>query len=180
LKNIRATVKLAAQLDLKLVTFHAGFLPHDESDPGFAKMMERLTVVAKMFAVESISLGLETGQETAAALATLLKKLACPNVGVNFDPANMILYDKGDPIEALRILQPWILQVHLKDARRTKTTGIWGEEVAVGMGDVDWQKFFSTLNEIRFTGNFVIEREAGNQRIADIRAAREIFQKFNR
>jgi sugar phosphate isomerase/epimerase len=180
LKNIRATVKLAAQLDLKLVTFHAGFLSHHESDPGFAKMMKRLTVVAKMFAAENILLGLETGQETAAALAALLKKLACPNVGVNFDPANMILYDKGDPIEALWILQPWIRQVHLKDAKRTRVPGTWGEEVPVGAGDVDWRNFFSTLNEIQFAGNFVIEREAGNQRIADIRAAREIFQKFNR
>jgi sugar phosphate isomerase/epimerase len=180
LKNIRATVKLAAQLGLKLVTFHAGFLPHDESDPGFVKMMERLATVAGMFAAENISLGLETGQETAAALAALLKKLSCSNIGVNFDPANMILYDKGDPIEALWILQPWIRQVHLKDAKRTQVPGTWGEEVPVGTGDVDWRKFFSTLNEIQFTGNFVIEREAGNQRVADIRAAREIFLKFNR
>jgi hydroxypyruvate isomerase len=179
LKNIRAIVKLAAQLGLKLVTFHAGFLPHDESDPSFVRMMERLTIVAKMFAAENISLGLETGQETATALATLLKKLSCPNLGVNFDPANMILYDKGDPIEALRVLQPWIRQVHLKDAKRTQVPGTWGEEVPVGTGDVDWRNFFSTLNEIRFSGHFVIEREAGNQRIADIRAAREIFLKFN-
>ena len=178
LENVRATVKLAAELNLKLVTFHAGFLPHDEADPNFAKMIERLAIVAKLFAAEQISLGLETGQETAQALAALLSKLDCPNVGVNFDPANMILYDKGDPIEALRILQSWIRQVHIKDAKRTRTPGTWGEEVTVGTGDVDWRKFFSTLNEIRFSGNFVIEREAGNQRIADIRAAREIFLKW--
>ncbi len=180
LENVRATVKLAAELNLKLVTFHAGFLPHDEADPSFAKMIKRLTTVAGMFVTEKISLGLETGQETAQALATLLNKLPCPNVGVNFDPANMILYDKGDPITALRVLGPWIRQVHLKDARRTKTPGTWGEEVAVGSGQVDWPGFFATLKELQFAGDFVIEREAGAQRVEDICTARDIFQKHYR
>jgi sugar phosphate isomerase/epimerase len=90
----------------------------------------------------------------------------------------MILYGKGDPIAALRTLAPWIRQVHLKDAKCTRIPGTWGEEVPVGTGDVDWRNFFSTLNDIHFTGDVVIEREAGNQRIADIRMAREIFQKF--
>ncbi len=180
LKNIRATVALAAELGMKLVTFHAGFLPHDEADPNFSKMIKRLTTVAGLFAAENIAVGLETGQETAAALATLLNKLPCPNVGVNFDPANMILYDKGDPIAALRVLGPWIRQVHLKDARRAQTPGTWGEEVLVGAGDVNWPRFFSTLKELQFAGDFVIEREAGGQRVADICTARDVFQKFNR
>jgi sugar phosphate isomerase/epimerase len=179
LENIRATVKLAANLKLKLVTFHAGFLPHDEADSNFSKMIERLTTVAKLFASENISLGLETGQETASALAALLSKLACPNVGVNFDPANMILYDKGDPVTALRVLGPWIRQVHLKDANRTKTLGAWGEEVPVGSGQVDWPRFFATLKELKFAGDFVIEREAGNERVADVCTARDAFLKFN-
>ncbi|MES1180807.1 MAG: sugar phosphate isomerase/epimerase family protein [Verrucomicrobiota bacterium] len=178
LKNIRATVALAAELDLKLVTFHAGFLPDDESDPAFAKMLKRLATVAELFAEKKIRLALETGQESAPSLATLLEKLNHPNLGVNFDPANMILYGKGDPIAALRTLAPWIRQVHLKDAKRTQIPGTWGEEVPVGTGDVDWRNFFSTLNEIHFTGDVVIEREAGNQRITDVRTAREIFQKF--
>ena len=53
-----------------------------------------------------------------------------PNIGVNFDPANMILYDKGDPVKALHVLAPWMRQVHIKDAKRTKIPGTWGEEVA--------------------------------------------------
>src|ERR1022692_753950 len=177
LKNIEATASLAARMDLKLVTFHAGFLPHDESDPHFAKMLKRLAEVADIFAAQKISLGLETGQETATALAALLQKLKRPNVGANFDPANMILYNKGNPIEALRVLGPWIHQVHIKDALRTKVPGTWGEEVAVGTGEVDWRAFFETLKQLKFTGNFVIEREAGAQRIADIRAARDVVEK---
>jgi L-ribulose-5-phosphate 3-epimerase len=177
LKNIEATAGLAARMDLKLVTFHAGFLPHEQTDPHFAKMLKRLAEVADIFAAQKISLGLETGQETATALAALLQKLKRPNVGANFDPANMILYNKGNPIEALRVLGPWIHQVHIKDALRTKVPGTWGEEVAVGTGEVDWRAFFETLKQLKFTGNFVIEREAGAQRIADIRAARDVVEK---
>ena len=176
-KNIQATVVLAQQLGLKLITFHAGFLPHDEKDPNFARMLRRLTEVADVFHAAGLMLGLETGQETAPVLVQLLKKLNRPNVGVNFDPANMILYDKGNPIEALRVLGPWIRQVHIKDATRTKVPGLWGAEVPVGTGEVDWPAFFATLEQLRFTGDFVIEREAGSQRVEDIRAARGVVEK---
>jgi sugar phosphate isomerase/epimerase len=172
--NIRATAALAQQLGLKLVTFHAGFLPHEEKDPNFAKMLRRLAETADVFQAANIGLGLETGQETALVLVQLLQKLKRPNLGVNFDPANMILYDKGNPIAALRVLGPWIRQVHIKDARRTKVTGTWGEEVAAGTGEVDWPAFFAALREVNYTGDFVIEREAGGQRVADIRTAKAV------
>jgi L-ribulose-5-phosphate 3-epimerase len=175
--NIRATAALAQKLGLKLVTFHAGFLPHEEKDPAFARMLRRLAETADAFQAAGIALGLETGQETAPVLVQLLQKLNRPNVGVNFDPANMILYDKGNPIAALRSLGPWIRQVHIKDARRTKVPGTWGEEVAVGTGEVDWRAFFATLRELSFAGDCVIEREAGSQRVADIRAAKEVVLK---
>jgi sugar phosphate isomerase/epimerase len=175
--NIQAIAALAQQLGLKLVTFHAGFLPHEESDPDFAKMLRRLTEVADIFQAAGVVLGLETGQETASVLAQLLQKLQRPNVGVNFDPANMILYDKGNPIEALRLLGPWIRQVHIKDAKRTRVPGTWGEEVPAGEGEVDWPAFFATLTEINFTGHCVIEREAGDQRVVDIKKAKALVEK---
>ena len=176
--NIQATVALAQQLGLKLVTFHAGFLPHTEQDPNFAKMLRRLGVVAEVFQTANIALGLETGQEMAPVLAQFLHKFKYPNVGVNFDPANMILYGKGNPTPALMGLGPWIRQVHIKDARRTKVPGTWGEEVAVGTGEVDWPAFFATLRKLNYTGDFVIEREAGSQRVADIRTAKEVVAKM--
>ena len=179
LKSIHATVEIATALGLKLVTFHAGFVPHDPADPDFAKMVARLKTVAEIFAAADMSVGLETGQETADGLTELLEELRQPNVIVNFDPANMLLYGKGDPIHALRRLAPWIRQVHVKDATQTTIPGTWGEEVAVGTGQVDWPAFFSTLTDIHFTGDIVIEREAGDQRLADIRTAREvIFQSI--
>jgi hydroxypyruvate isomerase len=173
-ENIRATAALAHELGLRLVTFHAGFLPHDEADPGFAKMLKRLAEAADAFGTAEVALGLETGQETAADLARLLTKLNLPGVGVNFDPANMILYDKGDPIAALRVLGPWIRQVHIKDARRTRVPGTWGQEVTAGTGDVNWPALFQTLAQANFAGDFVIEREAGDQRVADIRIAKKV------
>ena len=171
-RNLQAVAALAAKLGLRLVTFHAGFLPHDEADPDFRKLLERIDRIAGVFARDGIALGFETGQETAETLAAFLRVLGRKDVGVNFDPANMILYDKGEPLAALRTLAPWIRQCHLKDARRTRVPGTWGEEVAVGAGEVDWAAFLGTLESLGFNGDLCIEREAGTQRVADIRAGR--------
>lgn len=178
--NIQRTAEIASALGLKLVTFHAGFLPHEESDPAFAALLARMREVADVFAARGIDLGLETGQESADTLAAFLRVLDRRNVGVNFDPANMILYDKGDPIAALRTLAPWLKQCHLKDATRTRVPGTWGEEVAVGTGQVDWARFFAVLEEIGFKGYCCIEREAGTQRVEDIRSGREYVESLLR
>lgn len=180
LANFRKGAEIGAQLGLKLVTFHAGFLPH-ETDAGFPKMKNRLDTLGSIFAEKGIALGLETGQETADELAALMRCLdgnKDNNIGVNFDPANMILYDKGDPVAALRTLAPWLRQIHIKDATRTKVPGTWGEEVPTGSGDVDWGRFFEALRELRYAGDFAIEREAGTQRVDDICTAREFLGRF--
>jgi sugar phosphate isomerase/epimerase len=169
---------LAKSLNLRLVTFHAGFLPEDDRDPAFSKMLDRIRRVAEVFAARDIDLGFETGQERAGSLMEFLGKLDCPNVGVNFDPANMILYDMGDPIEALRTLAPRLKQCHLKDANRTRQRGNWGEEVQLGTGQVDWPAFFRTLDEIGYTGDLAMEREAGAQRAEDILAARRFVESI--
>ncbi|MBN2506632.1 MAG: sugar phosphate isomerase/epimerase [Verrucomicrobia bacterium] len=175
-RNIQETARIAQDLGLSLVSFHAGFLPHEERDPAFARLQDRIRQVADAFAARQIALAFETGQETAATLRTFLEKLERPNVGVNFDPANMILYAKGDPIEALRVLGPWIRQVHIKDAVPTKQPGTWGEEVVTGTGAVDWRAFFAVLAEVKFAGYCSIEREAGTQRVQDILAARQFIE----
>jgi sugar phosphate isomerase/epimerase len=179
-KNVQANAEVAGRLGLKLVTFHAGFLPHDEKDPTFGKLQDRLRRVADAFQARGIALGLETGQETADTLAAFLRKLGHANMGVNLDPANMILYDKGDPVAAIALLGPWLKQCHLKDAVRTKVPGQWGEEVVLGTGQVDWKAFFAALSAAGFTGDLCIEREAGKQRVADVRAAREHVERLAR
>ena len=97
-----------------------------------------------------------------------MKNRGANNVAVNFDPANMILYDMDDPIEALHLLAPYVRQVHVKDAKRTKVKGQWGEEVIVGTGEVDWIAFVRILAEVDFEGGYIFEREAGDNRVGDI------------
>jgi L-ribulose-5-phosphate 3-epimerase len=177
--NIEAVASIAAGHGLKTVTFHAGFLPHEENDPGFAKLLDRITQIADVFDASGIELGFETGQETADTLRLFLEKLDRPSVGVNFDPANMLLYDKGDPIDALETLAPFLKQCHIKDATQTKEAGTWGAEVTVGTGEVDWPAFFATLAKLGYEGDCCIEREAGEQRVADIKTAREFVTQLN-
>jgi sugar phosphate isomerase/epimerase len=178
-RNIETNAVIARQLRLKLVTFHAGFIPQEEGDPAFKKLYDRIVLIADRFGAKGIDLGFETGQETAETLRAFLIRLNRPNVGVNFDPANMILYDKGNPIDALRALGPWLKQCHIKDAIRTKTAGTWGEEVVVGLGDVNWNQFFAVLREMKFNGDLCIEREAGPQRVSDISAARQFLESLS-
>jgi L-ribulose-5-phosphate 3-epimerase len=177
-RNIQADAEIAEKLGLKLVTFHAGFLPHDTGSAEFKKLLQRIAEIADVYAERDIELGFETGQETAETLNEFLDELDRPNVGVNFDPANMILYEKGDPIQALRTLGPRLKQCHIKDATRTKVPGNWGEEVRVGTGEVDWPAFFKTLETLQFGGDLAIEREAGKQRVEDIRAARQVVENI--
>jgi len=174
--NFEESAAIAKKMGLKLVTFHAGFIPEDESHPSFSKMMQRLDEVADIFMSQNVLLGLETGQETAHELSTLLQKLNHPNIGVNFDPANMILYGKGDPVKALHTLAPWIRQIHIKDAKKTEVPGTWGSEVAAGSGDVDWKAFLNTFRHVVYNVNLVMEREQGASRVEDIRKAREVVE----
>lgn len=168
----------ARALGLGLVSFHAGFLPDDPADPGYAKLMVRLRELAGLFAAHGIGLAFETGQEEAGALLRFLDELAAPNVGVNFDPANMILYGKGDPVAAVRTLLPYLRQVHIKDAIATTEPGTWGREAVVGTGQVDWPAFLGVLVDSGYTGPLCIEREDGDNRLADILAARRHIESI--
>lgn len=164
---------LAAAHGLSLVTLHAGFLPEEHDDPERRRMIRRLQIIADMFGSHRIGVGLETGQESAETLLKVLDDIARPNVSVNFDPANMILYGMGDPIDALRRLAPRVGQIHIKDALPAKQPGEWGTEVPVGQGAVDWPAFIEIALRINPPVNFVIEREAGETRARDIGTARE-------
>ena len=97
-----------------------------------------------------------------------MRNRGAQNVAVNFDPANMLLYDMDDPTEALRQLVPYVQQVHVKDGKRTAVKGQWGDEVVVGMGEVDWVAFVRILAQADFDGSYVFEREAGDDRLGDI------------
>lgn len=157
------------ELGLTDIMLHAGFLP-EPGDPDRKSFLDTLTKVSELAHARAMTVGFETGQETADLLRRTLDDLKCPNLKVNFDPANMILYDKGDPLRAVEILGPDIRSVHVKDANRTKVPGEWGEEVPLGKGQVNIRQFIKTLKKVGYRGPLCIEREVGSQqqRLADI------------
>ncbi len=170
--------KVTAELGVRYISMHAGFI--DETNPTYAaKFHDRIKALADDAAVKGIMLLLETGQETAEQLRGFLTELNHPAIGVNFDPANMILYDKGEPVEAVKTLAPWIRHIHIKDAVRTKTPGTWGQEVPWGNGQVRPEVFLDALEEIGYQGALAIEREAGEDRFADIKLAAERLQSLS-
>ena len=173
--NITAVADVARELGIGMVSFHAGFLPESPDDPSYEKLLDRVRQIAQVFADAGIDLALETGQEDAETLKSYLERLGEPNVGVNFDPANMILYAKGDPVASVKTLMGHLKQVHIKDATPTDTPGTWGAEVVVGTGAVDWPAFLAALDEGGFTGAMCIEREAGSDRPGDIATARDFI-----
>ncbi|MCQ2391090.1 MAG: sugar phosphate isomerase/epimerase [Kiritimatiellae bacterium] len=171
-KLVRAAAKLAAEWKAPYLTLHAGFL--DESNPKALKTYtERVQFIADVCGEAGVKLLLESGQETAVDLAKFM--VSVKGVGINFDPANMILYGKGNPVQAVPVLAKWIEHVHVKDAKLTKAPGTWGEEVVWGDGEVNPPAFFAALKQVGYKGAFAIEREAGTTRAADIATAAERF-----
>ncbi|MGB6221664.1 sugar phosphate isomerase/epimerase family protein [Haloferula sp.] len=171
-------IQTTASMKVAYLSTHVGaFDPGNEA--AYQRFSSRLRELADAAAEADVMLLLETGQETAIELKSLLLELNHPALGINFDPANMILYGKGDPIEAIRLLAPWIRHVHIKDAIASPVAGEWGQEVPWGDGEVDTEQFFKTLEDVDFEGAFAIEREAGESREEDIsRAAERIRLKI--
>ncbi len=174
--------ELAAAHRIALVTFHAGFIPHERGDPARAVMLDRLRTVIDIFAQRDVDVAFETGQESASTLSQALADLDRPRAGVNFDPANMILYGMGDPVAAVRTLAQRIRQVHIKDAVATDVPGTWGREVRAGDGQVQWREFLEAVREANVSAgrdrediDLVIEREAGAARAGDVAHARDLL-----
>ncbi|MSR17727.1 MAG: sugar phosphate isomerase/epimerase [Phycisphaerales bacterium] len=171
LDRAHKAARIASKHHVKLVTFHAGFMPHLSGDPERITLLERLRQVARAFSAEGVDIALETGQESAETLAGVLEELGEESIGVNFDPANMILYGMGEPIEAIRLLAGWVRQVHIKDAIASAIAGEWGREVRVGEGAVRWREFLQVVAGLPRKVDLMIEREGGELRHLDIAGA---------
>ncbi len=169
LERFQWALQRTRALGLTDLMLHAGFLP-EPGDPDRKPFLDTLAKVSELARAQGITVGFETGQETADLLRRTLDELKCPNLKINFDPANMILYEKGDPLRAVEILGPDIRSVHVKDAIRTKVPGTWGEEVPLGKGEANIRAFIQVLKKVGYRGPLCIEREVGNQqqRVSDI------------
>lgn len=169
LQRLQWALDRTLQLGLKDLMLHAGFLP-EPGDPDRKPFLDVLARVSDLARAKGVTIAFETGQETADLLRLTLEELKCSNLRVNFDPANMLLYEKGDPIRAVEVLAPYIQSVHVKDAVPTKVPGTWGDEVPLGQGAVNIRLFIQTLKKVGYQGPLCIEREVGNQdeRLRDI------------
>jgi sugar phosphate isomerase/epimerase len=173
----RENAALARDLGLSLVSMHAGFVPERRADPERGKVIDRMKAIIDVFAEAGVRVAFETGQESEGGMARALLDLRRPGAGVNFDPANMILYGMGDPVEAFDLLHEWVRQIHVKDATPSPTPGTWGTEVPVGQGAVDWDPLFRVAEKRNVDVDLVIERESGSARIEDVKQAHALIRR---
>lgn len=161
---------ITAGLGVGMMTTHIGFVPHDPHSPAYRTMRQRMQIVADCLAEENIVLTMETGQEPADVLLRFIADIGRPNIKVNFDPGNVILYGIGDPVEAAEKLAPHIAHMHCKDAIASDQPGVtWGNEMPLGQGRARLGEVIKTLTTRGYKGPLLIEREAGPDRIGDIR-----------
>ncbi len=158
--ELKEIADFARKLGVDVVGLHVGFVPHDPSDPDYAAIVEVTREVCDYLAGNDQRVHLETGQESADTLLTFINDVARNNLFVNFDPANMILYGSGQPLEALEKIGKFVRSVHCKDAKWSDKPGeTWGQEVPLGQGDVGMEDYLRTLQKIGYTGPLTIERE---------------------
>ncbi len=181
----RRTLELsdfAAALGVGSIACHIGFVPEDASNPDYRAVREVVRRVCDHAARHGQTFALETGQEPAAVLLRFLRDVDRPNLRINFDPANMILYGSGDPIDALRTLGSYVVSVHAKDGDwpPAGVAGALGKERPLGQGAVGIERFVRTLSEIGFRGPMNVERETESQeeRLRDMRAGVELLRKL--
>lgn len=159
-REMKEIADFARLLGVDVVALHLGFVPHDSDDPMYPEIVQVTQEVCDHCRSNDQRLHLETGQETADALLAFIAAVDRDNLFINFDPANMILYGSGQPIEALRKVGRFVRSVHCKDAKWAANPGKeWGAEVPVGQGDVNFEQFLATLKEIGYDGPLTIERE---------------------
>jgi len=164
--------KLVKKLGIRNVTSHVGFIPDDEQDPLYIKFINSMKTIAKSLQADGQIYCFETGQELPSTLKRTIDHVGTGNLFVNLDPANLILYGKADPLDAVAIFGPWVRGMHAKD-------GVWpnrdeglGFETRLGDGRVNFPLLMRRLKACGFTGPVTIEREiSGPEQIADIKHA---------
>ena len=179
-ERLQVTERIAAfahRLGVVRVAAHIGFVPEEAADPLYAEIVQTVQAVCDHLAHSGQTFALETGQETALGLRRFIEEVNRETLRVNFDPANMILYGKDQPIPALDVLMPWIDGVHCKDGRWPTQPGQLGEETPLGMGDVDLTRWLERLLTLGYRGPLTIEREiSGEEQRRDIVAGRDLLR----
>ena len=174
--SLKKGADFAKMVGAPSITTHAGFIPENPGDPLYAGTVEALTEIAQ----HCLSLGLnfcfETGQETPITLLRVIRDIGTDNLGINLDPANLLMYGKANPVDALDIIGPYILGVHAKDGEYPTDPGKLGVEKPLGEGRANFPELIAKLKSFGFAGALTIEREiSGEKQIEDIKRAMEIL-----
>ena len=169
----------AKQCGIPAVQTHCGFIPENPNDSVYKEAVEAIRIVAAHCRSNGLNFRCETGQETPVTLVRAIKDIGLDNVGVNFDVANVILYGKANPVDAVDILAPYIQGVHAKDGLYPTNPKDLGREVAIGEGKVNFPVLIPKLKQAGYHGPLTIEREiSGPKQAEDIRSAKVFLAKL--
>ena len=177
--HIKKASDFAKQCGITAVQTHCGFIPENPNDPVYKETVTAMREVAEYCKRNGQNFRYETGQETPITLVRAIQDVGLDNQGVNFDLANLILYGKANPVDAIELLGPYIQGIHAKDGLWPTNPRKLGEEVAIGKGKVDFPRIIARLKELNYRGAVTIEREiSGPQQIEDLRAAKVYLEKW--
>lgn len=170
MRELMLGADFASWLGVTDMATHVGFIPENPSTEEYRGVFGAVHKVASYCKEKGINFNFETGQETPVTLMRLITELNMDNVGINLDPANLIIYGKGNPVDAVDIFKGYVRGVHVKDADYTNSFYCLGKERVVGEGTVNFPIFLPKLIRNGYTGDFYIEREiSGEQQIIDIK-----------
>jgi L-ribulose-5-phosphate 3-epimerase len=177
--HIKKASDLAKECGVAAVQTHCGFIPENPNDVLYKETVAAMREVAEYCKRNGQNFRYETGQETPITLVRAIRDVGSDNQGVNFDLANLILYGKANPVDAIEILGPYVQGIHAKDGLWPTNPKELGEEVAIGKGKVDFGRIIARLKEMKYAGAVTIEREiSGPQQMEDVRGAKEYLQKL--
>ena len=179
MKDLMDGSDFAKKLGVTDVATHMGFIPENPNDPNYAGLLSAIKTVAAHYKNNGQYLLFETGQETPVTLLRMIQNTGFDNLGINLDPANLVLYGKANPVDALDVFGKYVRGVHAKDGKYPTDGRYLGAEVPIGEGKVDFEKLLSGLHALGYTGSITIEREIdGEQQTKDIIAAKAYLEKI--
>ena len=177
--HIKKASDFAKQCGIPAVQTHCGFIPENPNDPAYKETVAAMHDVAAYCKRNGQNFRYETGQETLITLVRAIQDVGMDNQGVNFDLANLILYGKANPADAIELLGPYVQGIHAKDAMWPTNPKELGQEVPIGKGKVDFSRIITRLKELNYRGAITIEREiSGPQQLEDVREAKTYLEKL--
>ncbi len=176
---LRQASDFAKLLGVSQVQTHCGFIPEDPADALYPGTVEAIRTVAQHCHENGQYFLMETGQETPTTMSRMIRDVGMPNLAVGLDTANLILYGKANPVDAVDILGPHVRSIHAKDGKWPTDPSQLGEEVLIGKGLVDFRAVFTKLHRIGYQGAVTIEREtSGPQQIEDVRQEKQYLENI--